>query len=74
MISYVSIIGLGIKRSFDYYKKTRDIGYSFHFKLSIFSLIHGLLEAGMMHMGFGTFLLLWGLVHLAFVSPSFRWR
>ncbi|MGH9955505.1 MAG: O-antigen ligase family protein [Pyrinomonadaceae bacterium] len=74
MILYVSIIGLGIKKSFDYYKETADIGYSFYFKVTIFCLIHGLLETGMMHMAFGTFLLLWGLVHLAFVSPSFRWR
>ena len=74
MILYVSIIGLGIKKSFGYYKETGDVGYSFYFKVTIFCLIHGFLETGMMHMAFGTFLLLWGLVHLAFVSPSFRWR
>jgi O-antigen ligase len=69
MISYVSIIGLGIRKSFDYYKITRDIGYSFHFKLSIFSLIHGLLEAGQVQVSLGTLLILWGLVHLAFLRP-----
>lgn len=70
MISYIAIIGLGIRKSFVYYHKVGDVGYSFHFKLSIFFLIHGLFEAGLVQVSLGTLLLLWGLVHLAFLSPE----
>lgn len=70
MISYISIIGLGIRKSFGYYKTVGDVGYSFHFKLSVFFLIHGLFETGLVQVSLGTLLILWGLVYLAFLSPE----
>ncbi len=56
--------------SLQLFRRSGQFGYAFFYKLSVFCLLHGILESGTLEGGIGTFLLIWGTVHVAFQSPT----
>jgi O-antigen ligase len=70
LISYVLMLGGGIKCSFQNFVTTKNRGYLFAFSLLIFILFIGLLETTIPYPSLLTFLFIWALSLLAFRSPK----
>jgi O-antigen ligase len=70
LVLYISILCLGIKNAFTYYRNTQDTRYGFLSILLIFCVIHGLLESEVIDFSsFQSFVLIWGLFLLVFHTP-----
>jgi exopolysaccharide production protein ExoQ len=69
---FTLIVVIGIKKSLTLFKRNGNIGYSFCFVLFTFYSLHGLLESQLTELGYGSFLMFWGLASLAFTSPFLR--
>jgi exopolysaccharide production protein ExoQ len=70
-ITFLSMIGYGVYQSFKRWRTVSDnAGYGFIFLILVFFLLQGLLESRLGQMGYGTFLILWGLSHLAVIRSG----
>lgn len=66
MITFVLIFILGIKKSVNYLKDSRDIGYAFFYALLVFCVLDGILESGLISSSFISFLNMVILARLGF--------
>ena len=69
---YIAIMSISIRRSWKAYRAEKLAGYSFHFKLGVYYLMHGLVESGIVETGFGTFILVWSLMFLIVRGREYR--
>jgi O-antigen ligase len=70
-VLFLSMIGYGLYQSFRRWQAVTDSeGYGYIFLILIFYLSQGLLESRLGQMGYGTFLILWGLSHLALMRTG----
>ncbi|OGB61286.1 MAG: hypothetical protein A2Y94_09995 [Caldithrix sp. RBG_13_44_9] len=70
-VIFLSMIGYGVYQSFKRWRAVPDnAGYGFIFLILIFYLLQGLLESRLGQMGYGVFLILWGLSHLALIKTN----
>ena len=69
-LTFVTMLVLGLKNALQRYFVEKQAGYAFLFMLIVFFIFQGLLESRLAQMGFGTFILMWGISSLAFVRRS----
>ena len=71
LISYSAILILGIKYSIDRFIKTGETAYGFLLMLFLFFSVHGFLESTLIQISsLESFVVIWGFLYLAFLSPK----
>ncbi|UCF63909.1 MAG: O-antigen ligase family protein [bacterium] len=66
--TFISMLVVALKNALQRFFLEKQAGYSFLFMLIVFFIFQGLLESRLAQMGFGTFILMWGISALAFVN------
>ena len=71
LVSYLAILILGLKNSIVLFAKTGEPGYGFLLMIFIFFSVHGFLESALIQVSsLESFVVIWGLMYLAFLSPK----
>jgi exopolysaccharide production protein ExoQ len=66
MITFLSVIIIGLTKSLVYFKTDSNPSLGFLFSISVFFLIQGLLESRFAQLAYGAFLMMWGFAFLGF--------